>query len=104
VSSVQFGLYLAFPIGYMWYFGTNLEQRFAVPDFWPTQAQSHKIPFEKEEIKAELLRMQQEMRARKEEREAEGRMASEGRKRLRDAAKAFRDGVGEKGNEIVESR
>jgi protein PET100, fungi type len=85
----------------MWYFGTNLEQRFAVPDFWPTQAQSHKIPFEKEEIKAELERMQREMRARKEEREAEGRRTLEG------ARTAFRRagdrGGAEKGKEVVES-
>ncbi len=60
-------MYLAFPIGYMYYFGTNLENRFSVPGFWPTQEQSHKIPYEREEIRAEVQRIQQkmtEMRAR----------------------------------------
>lgn len=57
-------MYLAFPIGWMYYFGTNLENRFAVPDFWPTQEQSHKIPFEREEIKAEVLRINELMRER----------------------------------------
>ncbi|CAG2171903.1 unnamed protein product [Oppiella nova] len=52
--------------GWMYYFGTNLENRFSVKDFWPTQEQSHKIPYEKEEIKAEIERMQREMRRRKE--------------------------------------
>jgi protein PET100, fungi type len=77
----------------MWYFGTNLEQRFAVPDFWPTQAQSHTIPFEKEEIKAELERMQRDMRRKKEEREAEGRRMLEG------ARTAFRQGEGGDGGD-----
>jgi protein PET100 len=54
-------MYLAFPIGYMYYFGTNLENRFSVPGFWPTQEQSHKIPFEREEIRAEVQRIQQKM-------------------------------------------
>jgi protein PET100, fungi type len=77
----------------MWYFGTNLEQRFAVPDFWPTQAQSHTIPFEKEEIKAELERMQRDMRRKKEEREAEGRRMLEG------ARTAFREREGGDGGD-----
>ena len=38
-----------FPIGWMYYFGTNLERRFAVPDFWPKPEQSNKIPYEREE-------------------------------------------------------
>jgi protein PET100, fungi type len=58
-------MYLAFPIGYMYYFGTNLENRFAVSDFWPTQEQSHKIPYDKDEIRAEIERYQREMKARK---------------------------------------
>ena len=57
-------MYLAFPIGWMYYFGTNLENRFAVPDFWPTQEQSHKIPFERDEIKAEVLRINETIRER----------------------------------------
>ena len=38
----------------MYYFGTNLENRFSVPDFWPEPGTTHKIPFEKEE-QEELL-------------------------------------------------
>ena len=51
----------------MYYFGTNLESRFSVPGFWPTQEQSHKIPFEKEEIRAEIERYQRVVKARRDE-------------------------------------
>lgn len=44
-------MYIMFPIGWMWYFGTNLETRFTVPDFWPEPGTTHKIPFEREELK-----------------------------------------------------
>ena len=54
---MQFGLYILFPIGYMYYFGTNLEERFTVPDFWPKEGQTHKIPYEKDEIQSELARL-----------------------------------------------
>lgn len=50
-------MYIIFPIGWMYYFGTNLDDRFSVPGFWPTAEQSHKIPLEKEEIDRELARM-----------------------------------------------
>jgi protein PET100, fungi type len=50
-------MYILFPIGWMYYFGTNLEERFSVPGFWPTADQSHKIPESKEEINRELDRM-----------------------------------------------
>ena len=50
-------MYIMFPIGIMYYFGTNLDKRFSVPDFWPKQSQSHKIPFEKEDIHEELQRL-----------------------------------------------
>ncbi|KAI9831953.1 MAG: hypothetical protein M1826_002681 [Phylliscum demangeonii] len=53
----KFGLYVIFPIGIMYYFGTNLDNRFAVPDFWPKPHQGYKIPFEKEEIRDELQRL-----------------------------------------------
>jgi protein PET100 len=46
-----------FPIGWMYYFGTNLDDRFSVKGFWPTAEQSHKIPLDKEEIDQELSRM-----------------------------------------------
>lgn len=72
-------MYLAFPIGWMYYFGTNLENRFAVPDFWPTQEQSHKIPFERDEIKAEVLRINETIRERQ-------------KSRLEEAKQQFRTG------------
>lgn len=50
-------MYIIFPIGWMYYFGTNLDDRFSVPGFWPTTEQSHKIPLDKEEIDRELSRM-----------------------------------------------
>ncbi|KAF2137296.1 uncharacterized protein K452DRAFT_302058 [Aplosporella prunicola CBS 121167] len=53
----KFGLYILFPIGYMYYFGTNLEERFSVPDFWPKPHQTHKLPYEKDEIEGELARL-----------------------------------------------
>lgn len=61
----------------MYYFGTNLDDRFSVPGFWPTTEQSHKIPLEKEEIDRELSRMRmldavkREKRQRREALEAE---------------------------------
>ena len=39
------------------YFGTNLDRRFAVPDFWPKPSETHRIPFEREEIAAEMERL-----------------------------------------------
>ena len=50
-------MYILFPIGIMYYFGTNLDGKFSVPDFWPKEGQTHKIPFEREEIQAELERL-----------------------------------------------
>ena len=55
----------------MYYFGTNLDQKFSIPDFWPTAEQSHKIPREKEDIKREVERIRMEIRERKLLREAE---------------------------------
>jgi protein PET100 len=52
-------MYIMFPIGIMYYFGTNLDARFATPDFWPKEDQSHKIPFDRDEIKEELERLKQ---------------------------------------------
>ena len=46
----------------MYYFGTNLDARFNVPDFWPTAEQSHKIPYDKADIKKEVERYQLQMR------------------------------------------
>ncbi|KAB5570039.1 hypothetical protein GE09DRAFT_1217489 [Coniochaeta sp. 2T2.1] len=53
----KFGMYVMFPIGTMYYFGTNLDNRFKVPDFWPKAEHSNKIPMEREEIHAELERL-----------------------------------------------
>jgi protein PET100, fungi type len=53
----QFGFYILFPIGIMYYFGTNLDKKFSVPDFWPSPESLHKIPTEKEDINAELERL-----------------------------------------------
>lgn len=52
-------MYIMFPIGFMYYFGINLDSRFAVPDFWPKPGQTHKIPFERDEILEELERLKQ---------------------------------------------
>ncbi|OBW64331.1 MAG: Uncharacterized protein AUREO_056010 [Aureobasidium pullulans] len=53
----KFGMYIMFPIGWMYYFGTNLDERFSIPDFWPKENETHHIPFEKDEIQAELARL-----------------------------------------------
>lgn len=50
-------MYIMFPIGWMYYFGTNLESRFSVPDFWPKPEATHRIPFERDELKEELERL-----------------------------------------------
>ncbi|KAL4918066.1 hypothetical protein BDW62DRAFT_71236 [Aspergillus aurantiobrunneus] len=65
----KFGMYVIFPIGWMYYFGTNLDERFSVPGFWPTPEQSHKIPLEKEEIDKELSRMRMVDAVKRERRE-----------------------------------
>ena len=38
-----------FPISFMYYFGTNLENRFSVPGFWPETESLNKIPFDSKE-------------------------------------------------------
>jgi protein PET100 len=62
-------MYVIFPIGWMYYFGTNLDERFSVPGFWPTAEQSHKIPLEKEDINKELARMRMADAVKRERRE-----------------------------------
>ena len=77
-DSRQFGMYIMFPIGIMYYFGTNLDSRFSVPDFWPKEGETHTIPFEREEIKEELERLKQRRlaaRARRLEMERQGESA-----------------------------
>lgn len=61
-------MYLSFPIGWMYYFGTNLDERFDVPDYWPTKEQSHTLPYDHKELKEEVMRLQREMRAKAERR------------------------------------
>ncbi|KAJ5612691.1 hypothetical protein N7510_005885, partial [Penicillium lagena] len=79
----KFGVYIMFPIGWMYYFGTNLDDRFSVKGFWPTAEQSHKIPLDKEEIDQELSRMRQvdavrsERRKQREDAEAQARAQAE---------------------------
>lgn len=53
----QFGSYLMFPIGTMYYFGTNLDDRFAVHGFWPKPDECNKLPRDRDEIKAEYERI-----------------------------------------------
>ena len=50
-------MYIMFPIGWMYYFGTNLDDKFSVKDFWPTKEQLNKIPTEREDIAEEVERM-----------------------------------------------
>lgn len=46
-----------FPIGAMYYFGTNLDDRFTVEGFWPKKEETNQIPTERDEIRAELERL-----------------------------------------------
>ena len=50
-------MYLMFPIGVMYYFGTNLDNRFSVPGFWPTAENSHKLPRDREELQVEYQKI-----------------------------------------------
>lgn len=59
-----------FPIGWMYYFGTNLDQRFSVPDFWPAPGTTNKIPFDREEQK-DLDKKLRELRLAKKQRRLE---------------------------------
>ena len=60
----------------MYYFGTNEEAKFAVPDFWPKPHETHRIPFEREELKKlgeELRTVRLNKRDERRRREAEER-------------------------------
>jgi protein PET100 len=57
-----------FPIAIMYYYGTNLDNRFSVQGFWPKAEQTNKIPFEKEEIREELERLRRKRLFLREER------------------------------------
>jgi len=60
----------------MYYFGSNLDSRFSVPNFWPKPEETHKIPFEREEMAVELQRLRERRLKLREERLA--REGSEG--------------------------
>merc|ERR1712000_209357 len=47
----KFGMYVMFPIGIMFYFGTNLDDRFSVPGFWPKPEECNRIPHDREELR-----------------------------------------------------
>jgi protein PET100, fungi type len=69
-------MYVMFPIGIMFYFGTNLDNRFAVPDFWPKPENANKVPLDRDEIQAELERLRAKRLYLREKRlEAEARQA-----------------------------
>ncbi|PNS14443.1 Protein PET100, mitochondrial [Sphaceloma murrayae] len=53
----KFGMYIMFPIGIMYYFGTNLDEKFSVPEFWPKKEQTHQLPYDRKEIEEELERL-----------------------------------------------
>ncbi|PFH59621.1 hypothetical protein XA68_12083 [Ophiocordyceps unilateralis] len=61
----KFGMYVMFPIGIMYYFGTNLDNRFAVPGFWPKPEECNKLPRDREEIEAEYHRIVARQRRRR---------------------------------------
>lgn len=50
-------MYIMFPIGTMYYFGTNIEERFAVNNFWPRPEECNKVPHDRDEIRAEYERI-----------------------------------------------
>jgi protein PET100, fungi type len=50
----------------MYYFGTNLDERFSVPDYWPTKEQSHTLPYDHKDLKEEVMRIQNQMRLKAE--------------------------------------
>jgi len=61
----------------MYYFGTNLDGRFKVPDFWPSEGQTHKIPYDRDDIKVEIERLKArnlEVKRMREVEEARARM------------------------------
>ncbi len=70
-------MYIMFPIGVMYYFGTNLDNRFSVPDFWPKPENANRIPLERDEIQAELARLREKRLYLREQRlAAEARAAA----------------------------
>ncbi|UNI14424.1 hypothetical protein JDV02_001054 [Purpureocillium takamizusanense] len=73
----KFGMYVMFPIGIMYYFGTNLDNRFSVHDFWPRPEECNKVPRDRDEVKAEYERIVARQRFR------QAQMLEEERQRAR---------------------
>ena len=88
-------MYILFPIGWMYYFGTNLEERFSVPGFWPTAEQSHKIPETKEDIEAELSRMRtlDAVRVKRRQQQQEEEMRQRQQQEMLSAAQGASEGT-----------
>ncbi|PHH63575.1 hypothetical protein CDD81_5667 [Ophiocordyceps australis] len=73
----KFGTYVMFPIGIMYYFGTNLDNRFSVPNFWPKPEECNKVPRDREEVVAEYQRIVARQRLRQQRaREEEMKLAA----------------------------
>ncbi|KAF4556718.1 Pet100-like protein [Elsinoe fawcettii] len=73
----KFGMYIMFPIGIMYYFGTNLDEKFSVPEFWPKKEQTHQIPYDRKEIAEELERLKaRRLAARARRLELEGKSSA----------------------------
>lgn len=62
----------------MYYFGVNLDTRFSVPDFWPSPETTHKIPFDKEELKELSERLKAERLEKKRRRLERERLSEMG--------------------------
>ena len=63
-------MYVMFPIGIMYYFGTNLDNRFSVPDFWPKPEECNTVPRDRAEVVAEHERIMARRRLQEERRRA----------------------------------
>ncbi len=62
----------------MYYYGTNLDNRFSVPDFWPKPEQTNKFPFERDELQEQLERLRQKRLLLREKRLEEERRRGSG--------------------------
>ena len=69
-------MYVMFPIGIMYYFGTNLDSRFSVHDFWPKPENANRVPTERDEIHEELERLRARRLALRETRLAREALAA----------------------------
>lgn len=70
-----------FPVGTMFYFGTNLDNRFSVDGFWPKPEECNKLPRDRDEVKAEYERIVARQRFRQAQKKLEeDRMAQAARR------------------------